>query len=1456
MAADISQIQVQLTATDSASAVIRGVQTSVERLQASYGQLLGVLGGAGIIGGFAAMTAAAVNAMNSLRELSQVTGISIENLSQFKQIATLSGTNLETVATSMQRLARTMSSSGSETAIAAGAFKFLGISAKDSSGNLKDLGDLQLEIALKLEKYADGAGKVALLQDLMGKGAGALAPYFHELAQSGKRNADVMDAQGEAAAQLVRQFRQMSIDAEKLRTDLASGMLPALQSVVKAFVDLKGHQDGMASFGETMGSVFRGVALVAGSLWIALKDMGDSLGALGAQAAALAHFDFAAISAIGKARDEQSALAQKQLDDFQKSVLSPIAIPISSAGSPKATLNYNRTDQAAALAELKLYTSALQRLEEELGKLNNQTVYEKTLNELVSGSLRTLTLDHGAELLAVARLVDIKKTEEAVMKSVAAAIEAQIVAREKLDSAVGDFHHTIATELRDIEFETSLIGKSALEREKATALQKIQIDFNAKSAAITSDETLGLTAQGVALDNLTRLRDQNTAKIIEANTAKNTGTVLDERLIRQIEFETTLVGLSNAAREKAIALRALELSGIDKETAAYKEFVERLKNAIDIKIATEDAKREQVDMWHSIERTAHDTFVSIFNSGKNAFDRLRDTLKNGLYDLLYQMTLKKWIVNIAASFSGTGVATTAFGQSGLFGSAGSFGNLSSLTSLFGSGGSAASSAAAAGISMEGAMDLGQAFSWFSKLSGFITANPITSILAGLGVIVGLSSLFGSHGKPTASLGSLSRTFGPTGAILGQNTNPNAPDINAAAIDNVTKLYAAYSDAATALGIQRSMVNFTWGANTGAGGASPNFALGGTAYDPAGRVTRQFYQAETTMSDAAVQEAASRAVLTALQGSVLPGYLRKYFDTLAPASMTKDAIEQAIAFAESLKTIRDNLSETRAPFKVLTDSAAALEATLGTTAASFKTSFLAAIDAGITSDALANWQKLAGLIDQVNTVIATATSARQNLAEQFMSDSAKLALAQSTVNDAFKALNLSVPSSRDAFAALVQGVDVTTSAGQSLLEALIRVAPAFDLITKSAETAAQAAQQAAQAAVQAAAQTTAQATALHQALIDNALKAANAAFSVLQASVAAEKNSVTATYNMIVEATNNQIKGATSSLQQLTNLSQSLKSTLSAMDQTGGSGLSRAAAQAQVASALMMAKYVGVMPSADSLKDALSVLAKPSEGLFKTFTDYQRDFIITRNNITELAKITDVHTSIAQQTLDTLNAQLDSMKSGYDQQLAALDGVLSTAQAQLNALHGINTGVISVASAIAALASATSAVNMAKSSNVSSQMAADWNRWFTSTTAGATTPFAGGTLTRGTGDTATFMNSLGTIALSQFMDLSQLAAGSPAIAAAWKQQYPGFARGGDFGGGWAMFGEQGPELAHVGPSRIYSNSESKNIIDIRPLLDEMRSLRGEVASMRKDTRRSADLWLRVTQDGDSMRTVAG
>lgn len=94
------------------------------------------------------------------------------------------------------------------------------------------------------------------------------------------------------------------------------------------------------------------------------------------------------------------------------------------------------------------------------------------------------------------------------------------------------------------------------------------------------------------------------------------------------------------------------------------------------------AKQEITDTWVSIDRTAHDTFVNIFEDGAGTFKRLGQTLKAALLDMLYQMTVKRWIINIGASLGATGgIFAAGNAVAGQGGSAlGLLGNANSLFS--------------------------------------------------------------------------------------------------------------------------------------------------------------------------------------------------------------------------------------------------------------------------------------------------------------------------------------------------------------------------------------------------------------------------------------------------------------------------------------------------------------------------------------------------------------------------------------------------------------------------------------------------------------------------------------------------------------------------------------------------------------------------------------------------------
>ncbi|MBY0455262.1 MAG: hypothetical protein K2Q11_10340 [Burkholderiaceae bacterium] len=71
------------------------------------------------------------------------------------------------------------------------------------------------------------------------------------------------------------------------------------------------------------------------------------------------------------------------------------------------------------------------------------------------------------------------------------------------------------------------------------------------------------------------------------------------------------------------------------------------------------------DMWASVDQTAHDVFTNVQGDGQNAFERIGKTLKAAILDMLYQMSIKQWIIKVQGQLTGVGPTGAASTQNGL-----------------------------------------------------------------------------------------------------------------------------------------------------------------------------------------------------------------------------------------------------------------------------------------------------------------------------------------------------------------------------------------------------------------------------------------------------------------------------------------------------------------------------------------------------------------------------------------------------------------------------------------------------------------------------------------------------------------------------------------------------------------------------------------------------------------------
>ena len=152
----------------------------------------------------------------------------------------------------------------------------------------------------------------------------------------------------------------------------------------------------------------------------------------------------------------------------------------------------------------------------------------------------------------------------------------------------------------------------------------------------------------------------------------------------------------------------------------------------------------------------------------------------------------------------------------------------------------------------------------------------------------------------------------------------------------------------------------------------------------------------------------------------------------------------------------------------------------------------------------------------------------------------------------------------------------------------------------------------------------------------------------------ERKSVVAAYQAATKAITAQITSAAAAVSSLKQLSESLKTALSSMRINGGEVAYQADAQAQIAAALAKARSGGGLPDAKDLANALRVVSQPSEDLYATFQDYQRDFRITENNIAALNTLAGEQLFEAETQLQVLESTRDLMTANHEALLAKLD----------------------------------------------------------------------------------------------------------------------------------------------------------------------------------------------------------
>lgn len=190
------------------------------------------------------------------------------------------------------------------------------------------------------------------------------------------------------------------------------------------------------------------------------------------------------------------------------------------------------------------------------------------------------------------------------------------------------------------------------------------------------------------------------------------------------------------------------------------------------------------------------------------------------------------------------------------------------------------------------------------------------------------------------------------------------------------------------------------------------------------------------------------------------------------------------------------------------------------------------------------------------------------------------------------------------------------------------------------------------------------------------------------SLNAERQILQAAHRETTSSIQRNMQTVQAAMQRAEQASQSLNSAL----QQTQSGTLYAREQGQAALRAML--EAGEISDQRDLDNALAAVAEPSEGLFATFLDYQRDQARTGHTIKDLEQLAGEQLTSEERSLQALENQLAQADRQFDQEMARLDNMLAAQDAlieaeygQLNWLETVNNSVLSLQDALAALGAA-------------------------------------------------------------------------------------------------------------------------------------------------------------------------
>jgi len=685
---------------------------------------VGALGAAfGVLGGVAAGAISvsalkgAVDMLDMLDDLSEKTGIATESLSALRYAGEVVGTPIEALATGVRKLSLNMAAAAGGGKEQAAAFQAIGVAFKNLDGSLRGSDAVLGDIASKFASFRDGPEKAALAVELFGKAGADMIPLLNkgasgiaDLRTEAERLGVVFSGDLAAnAAEFNDNLKKISLSGQAFATTMAGEVLPTLNELARVFLESKDGSNSLAQIlGTGLKTALEAVALLGANVSFVLQGIGREIGAIAAQAVALAKLDIAGFNAISQAVKEDGERAREELDALEQRILGLGKMP--SFVGPQLPTGFDESF-AALMRQYQAAAPVVKKLGDEAKATADE--FQKLLDK-IQGKASGLDADFSKNIGTLNKaLASGRLSWEDYTKVVGQYIAQQPAAIEAARAAAKEAEERQTARLKE---EAGI--QEWLRAQEAAAAQSLKsvndriqgLQDESAAADLAQQQNISL-AQAIEQVTIARLKEQQAVLIV--------GSTAYDNVQKEIEARERLIGVINTKDLR------------EKETSGW------------------------ASVFASIDSTAHDAWTNVWESGSSAFKRIGQTLKSAVLDVLYQMTIRPFIVKIGASVLGGGFAGAANAATGSGSSVlGSIGDLSSLAgiggSLFGStaayagaigGGSLAAGSQAAmlaaqtgvfgaeGLAMTARAAGGMAGAMAPVLQGLMTAAPYLAAVA-------------------------------------------------------------------------------------------------------------------------------------------------------------------------------------------------------------------------------------------------------------------------------------------------------------------------------------------------------------------------------------------------------------------------------------------------------------------------------------------------------------------------------------------------------------------------------------------------------------------------------------------------------------------------------------------------------------------------------------------------------